>query len=333
MKTFIKKISILSILFVSVFLFQPKSTHAQLDLGLRDTDITVTSIPELPRANQSVTISISSFSIDLDKVMIIWNRDDKTIKTGMGEKSITISTGDIGTSSKIDLEIISGSDSLKKTFTVAPSEIDLLWESINSYVPPFYKGKALPVEESAVKFTAIANTTNTGFSQSDMQYVWQRNDEAMPSSSGYKKNFITVQLNYLDPSQTINVTASSLSGGYNAKNTITLTPFNPRIVYYENNPDIGMIFNRAVQNGITTKENAFEVIAAPFFFTIKSLKTDELSYSWTIGGNSVPENGVKNRLTVQFPKGATGSTLITTAVESQSKLFQSAQSSVSINKN
>lgn len=318
----------------SVFAFgiSTPSALAQLDIGLRSADVTVSMSPEIPGPNQDVTVSISSFSVDLNKTMIIWKKAGEMLKSGVGEKSIVVKTGAIGTGIQLDVTILNGGTSLVKSIAVVPSEMDLLWETTDSYAPPFYKGKILPVKESTVKVVAITNTAGTELSQNDLVYSWKRNYNALPGSSGYRKNSVLIKLNYLENTQTVEATGTALSGGLLAQKQLVLRASDPYIRYYENNPDLGVLFNKTLRGTVSTTRNDFEVLAMPFAFSLKNIESGELVYQWTVGGKSVPTSGIKHRLTVQFPQGVTGSVPITTKIESALKLFQSANDSFNIAK-
>lgn len=331
MYTTIKK-TFFGLLFIASF-FVVSTVYAQVDdLGLNPSDITVSMSPDSPRANTNVTVTLSSYSIDLNTATIIWKKDGAMLKTGIGAKSITLKTGDVGSYTTLDIQIISGSDSLTKNILIQPSEVDLLWETVDSYVPPFYKGKALPTEEANVKVVAIPNVNTSTSSQTNMVYTWEKNYTASPSNSGYGKNSMVQRIDYLDPSEIIKVSASSLDKSYQAENTIELRSSQPRILYYQNNPDLGLLLNSTVLSGTVTNKSDFEIFAIPLFFTLKNLAKNDLTYSWSVGGKSVPDNSIKNRITIQFPKNSSGPTDVTTKIESRLKLFQTAESSVSITK-
>ena len=331
MHTYIKK-TFFGLILIASF-FNVATAHAQVDgLGLNPSDVTVATNPESPRANTNVTVTLSSYSIDLNTSTIVWKKDGETVKTGIGAKSFTLKTGAIGSSSKLDIQVINGANSLIKNVLIQPSEVDLLWEAIDSYVPPFYKGKALGTEEATVKVVAIPNVNNSNNTQSGMVYTWEKNYTASPSNSGYGKNSMLQRLDYLKPAEVIKVSVSSLDKRYEAESTIELKSSQPRILYYQNDPSLGLLLNSTVKNGVSTTKSDFDIFAIPLFFTLKNLTKNDITYSWSVGGKSVPANSIKNRITVQFPKNSSGPTDITTKIESKLKLFQTADASVSITK-
>lgn len=327
-----QKLFIFSCALIIVFSVGTSQVFAQLELGLREGDVSVLLSPEIPKPNQTVMITLSSFSINIDTLMIIWKKDGATLKTGLGVKSISVESPNIGESITVTAEIFSKGASIKKTVFIRPSEIDLLWEATDSYVPPFYKGKALPGSEGAIQIVAIPNTGSLGIKGSDLVYTWRKNFTAVPSLSGYGKQSITTRLGYLNPSELIEVEVKNVSGTYKATDRVTITPIKPKILYYEIDPMLGLLTNKAIESGHTIAQASFELFASPFFFSVKDLASNELIYKWVVGGKSVPSGAIKNRITLQFEEKAAGSTQVTTDIDSAAKIFQRANASIGINK-
>jgi len=326
-KTFI----IVSIFVFGMGIFVPH-TFAQLDVSLRESDITISMSPEIPKPNQLVTITVSSYSMNLDSLTIIWKKNGIVEKTGIGTKSISLTSPKIGENMTITAEIFNRNTSVKKTVVVNSSEIDLLWEATNTYTLPFYKGKALPGSEGDIKIVAMPNTGSIGINSSDLIYTWKRNFVSAPSLSGFGKQSINTKLDFLNPSQTIDVNVKNVAGTYTAEGTLNISPINPKILFYETNPSFGLLTNKTLRSGTSTTDSSFELFAAPFFFSTKNLESKELTYDWTVGGKSVPKGSIKNRLTLQFADKAVGATQVNTEIQNGRKLFQKAQTSVSINK-
>jgi hypothetical protein len=114
--------------------------HAQLN-QTTEQDVNVDMIPENPGPNQAVSVTLTSFATDINAASITWKVNDKTQKTGRGEKVFNFTTGGINTTTTLDIQIITAEGQLvAKTFDIKPVGVDLLWQS-GSFVPPFYKVK------------------------------------------------------------------------------------------------------------------------------------------------------------------------------------------------
>lgn len=310
----------------------PAPAFAQLNLELRDADISVVVSPEPPKPNQPTTITLSSFSVNIDTLMIIWKVNGTTKKSGTGAKTFSADSPAIGESTTVTADILSKGSSIKKTIVLRPAELDMLWESTDSYVTPFYKGKSLPGSEGGIRIVAIPNTGDSKTKGDELVYTWRRNFTAAPSLSGYGKQAMTTRLNYLNPVQTIDVSASSVSGSYNAQNQVRISPAQPKILYYKIDPVLGLLTNNIIANGTTISDLSFELFAAPLFFSTETLNSNELQYKWSVSGKSIPQGSIKNRLTLQFKEKMAGTAQVSTSIESAARIFQQAQASIGINK-
>ncbi len=71
----------------------------------------------------------------------------------------------------------------------------LLWQADDSYVPPFYKGKAMPSAESSIKVVALPEIRNgsTIVSVQNMTYSWQKDYNKDVNDSGYgNRNVLSI---------------------------------------------------------------------------------------------------------------------------------------------
>ena len=126
----------------------------QTDFGSR---INIRSSPEIPGAYTEATINLSTVSYDLSRANIQWIVNNKEVESGFGKSFVSIKTGGAGVETVVSAIITFGSTSTTKRLIIRPSEVKLLWQAIDSYIPPFYKGKALPSSEGLLKFVAIPN--------------------------------------------------------------------------------------------------------------------------------------------------------------------------------
>jgi hypothetical protein len=119
------------------------------------SELNVEIIPTYPRPNEMVFVNLALYTDDLNSADISWYQDGKNVLSGKGEVKYSFKAGSVGTETKIEIRIklLSGA-SFSKTFTLNPASVDLVWEA-NSYVPPFYKGKALHPRQGSLKLVAM----------------------------------------------------------------------------------------------------------------------------------------------------------------------------------
>lgn len=172
---------LIAIIAVTTVTIQPYFAYAQATPQFEDAAIT--SEPEFPNPYQSVTVQVNSFSINLDARPITWYVNGTETQRGIGKKQISVKTGAIGSVTRVVATIdVNGITKINKVIELRPNSVDLLWEAVDSYVPPFYRGKALPSAEGALRVTAVAIGTNN---KSNQIFTWLRNNIISQPESGF----------------------------------------------------------------------------------------------------------------------------------------------------
>ena len=322
------------IVFILVIIFLFFGIYPPAEAQVRDTDISISTSPEAPEPLGEVTVTISSFSVDLDKAQISWTLNGSQVLIGVGKKTFSFRVGDSGEVSTIDVFInMVGAPSINKRITIQPGEIDLLWEAIDSYVPPFYRGKALLSSEAQIKVIAMPNiTTPSGdrLKDSDFTYTWKRNYDVDQGASGYGKRSFTFENNYLEAIENVSVSASSVLGNYAAEGKTIITPGNPKIVFYEKDPSFGINYVQSINKDFPLRKSALNIIAIPYFFST-SPDSSDLKYNWTINNSSTETPTVPNSLTIKVGEGSGNQAKIGLLISNLSKLFQTASKSATLN--
>lgn len=328
----IGKTIFLTALLTGALLCVPTRTHAQF---VGDTDVSVSISPEIPGAFENVTITLSSFSANLDLANISWSLDGRTVLSGTGKKAYSTRTGQVGSTITIEVSIsASGVPPITKRIVIQPLETDLLWEAVDSHVPPFYKGKALLPSEGLVKVVAIPNIQSAAGIQmkpNEFTYTWNRNYETASDASGYAKNYFVFRNSYLNDGEQVRVTAASAAGNYRVTKGITLSTVAPKILFYENDPALGISYTQAVdeENYLLVGFKGTSLIAEPYYFSPKNALSGELSYRWSVNDRSIEPAGAKNILSIR-PE-ANGIARIGVTLENVTKLFQTASKTVRLN--
>jgi len=178
-------------LLLLMLLALPFVAGAQFDLpAVTDQDVAITVSPEIPGPNENVTITLSSFSVNLNDTKITWSVGGSSVSSGQGKTTFSFTSGPVGTRTTIDIAIIFSDINVRveKRIIIEPSDLDLLWEAPESYTPPFYKGKALPSQEGIIQVAAMPARKNTSIgSQKNLSYTWKRNDKTQQQASGVGK--------------------------------------------------------------------------------------------------------------------------------------------------
>lgn len=316
-------IRLLTIFFLCLFVVAPTTTNA-----LVASDVSLSTKPEIPGANENVTLSLVSYAIDLNQAEITWKINGLVVFKQIGAKSFSTVTGDFGSRITISATVVYNGDTVTKTLVLEPSDIDLIWEALDSYVPPFYRGKAMPSSEAVIKVVAIPQIKGgtTTLSGNNQTFSWERNYMAQPTFSGFNKNVFTFKSSYLNKKETITLTATEVGTASIAKKTLVLQTGNPKILWYEYQPLLGVVYEKALSSGFVLPATESTLVAEPYFFTPKNAVSNDIRYTWSINGSQITTPEIKNYLTVQKPTGVNGVATISLLVESIPRLFQNANS-------
>lgn len=329
---------VVSLFSALLFLGAAFVVSAQSDIGLltnpaaiRDSDIDVELSPAVPGPNQNVKVTLSSYATNLNKASISWSLNGKIQVTGTGKTTFSFSTGDIGTTSTVDIAIIVAEGSrVDKKITVQPSQVDILWEAHESYTPPFYKGKALPIKESKIRIVALPVNRDGSISPTTQVYNWKKNFTVDQANSGYGKYSFILKNSYVETTDSVSVTTSSQSGSGSA-GTLTLRYVEPKILIYENNPVLGLRLNRLLNKGFNLTTGEMTISAEPFYFSEykNSIAEKNMEYKWTINNSAIYPPAAPNEITL---RGSTeqGTANVGISITNINTLFQQAKQTLSI---
>jgi hypothetical protein len=281
--------------------------------------------PEVPEPGQLVKVRVGSYVFSVDELYIEWQEDGKTRLAGIGEKNFQFSAGAIGETKLVTLIVRSeagGSIIFKKNIVSKPSGMDLLWMAVDSYTPPFYKGKALPTSEGVVKIIALPSFqvgTKT-VAPKDVIYNWKRNYEPITKASGYGRNIISIKQSFLVDEEKMTVTANEPTEGGVAKALLTIKPYNPKIVFYKKDPLLGIDYGHGITDTMKLDTTDTTLVATPYFISPRNVLDADLLYSWKLNDSTISTPPVKNQIVL---RGTTdgGAASLELAIESAKKLF------------
>ncbi len=301
---------------------------------VQNTDVALTINPTYPAPNQSVNATLSSFAVNLDKANISWSMNNKETLSGIGKKTFSFNTGDVGSSSVLSVRMNTlDGQNIVKTITITPTEVDMLWEAPDSYVPPFYKGKALVPSQGTFKVVAMPNLmTSIGKSSaSNLSYTWTKDGNGQPNSSGWGKSYFIFKNNYLEKSNNIEVAISDITGNTSVSGSINLRTSIPKIIFYEKDLSLGTKWENSLGNFFTINPNGEILVAEPYFFSPKDITSDNLVFDWSLNGAPLQTPDPKNILSIKPESGKSGSAKINISVKNIQTLFQSLEKEINMN--
>ena len=307
--------------------FLPSKTFA-----VSPSSILVKMAPENPAPNENTVITLSSYVSDLDSVLISWLVDGKSVISGIGKKSFSINAPASGGENTVTARIALPDGEIEQTITLRPAAVLLLWQAGDSYVPPFYKGKALPTPDSQIKIVAMPEIKNgTGFvDPKNMVYAWKQDYTNNQNASGYGKNSFTYVNDYLENSSNVSVVASTVDQKYSSEASINVGTTDAKILFYKNDASLGTIWEQALSDGYKIDGDAI-IEAAPYFISPQDIRIPTLTWVWSINDNMVDVTGVKkNSLPLKVQEGTSGTSKIKLDIENKYRIFGTASGEFSV---
>lgn len=288
--------------------------------------------PLNPRAHDKIDISIQSFRFDLNRADIAWFINGDLQTSGIGKRNFSFTNGGSGTYTRVQMVIKPANGPIfDKTLTFAPADVDLVYQT-NNYTPPFYKGKALYTYNSPVTVVALPNfirEDGTVIPPEKLIYKWYTDtDNVFDKDSGYGKRTLSFQDELVMP-QHIEVEVTAPEGGFKAYNYIDFEPSPPSVELYENNPLLGILFNKKISTlSLTAKE--IDLTAIPYFFSVKNKVNSILSYDWFINNSPMPSQRDNPNITLRPEGDVSGTANVGVTIKNFIQEFQSANKNISI---
>ena len=296
------------------------------------SSILVNITPENPAPNEDTNITLNSYANNLDSVLISWSVNGKSILSGIGKKSFSLKAPSAGSETNIIATVSLPDGTIDTRIIIRPAVMVLLWQANDSYVPPFYKGKALPTSDSEVKVVAMPEIkTGSGIvSPKNMTYTWKKDYTNNQDGSGYGKNFFIYTNDYLDNSNNIDVMASTIDQKYSSEASIDIGTAQPKIVFYKNDINLGTLWEQALSNG--HKILGDEIMeAAPYFISPKDIRIPTLTWNWFINDSMVNILGFrKNLIPLKVQAGISGTSKIKLEINNTDKIFETASKEINV---
>lgn len=296
--------------------------------GSLSSELGVGFIPVYPRPNETVFLNLEIYTADLSSADISWYRNGKAVLSGKGETKYSFMAGPVGEETKIEIRIkLLDGTSFSKSLSFTPASVDILWEAY-SYVPPFYKGKALHPWQGVLKLVAMPEFVKNGkrISPEKLIYEWSNDVKTYQDQSGYGKSAITLEGSLVGRTESVKVMVTDPVNNMVAQGFVDIPPIDPQIVFYENNPYYGHIFDSAIGNTFDLKTEEVQILAVPYYFTMES--SGLLKYEWRLNSQAVPNLSGSRTATFKKPEKETGRSSVALRIENTNRILQQADKSL-----
>lgn len=284
--------------------------------------------PEFPEPRSVVTLTLSTYSFNLDTSLITWSVNGAVVLSGEGETTLQVRTGDVGEVRNITVLAESKTGYLvEQQIALTPASVTLLYEAPLSHVPYFYEGRSFAANGGLVRVTALPSLSDGAGAvpASSLSYTWYVNDEVVKKQSGRGKQSADIRLDYLRSRTSVRVVVRTPLGAAASK-TISITPFTVDPIFYRFDEVFGTLLNSPVRGRVETSA-AIPLIIEPYFLSTKESKPPV--YKWLLDGFDVTPLGGRV-LALSPEENSYGAKQLTVQMTGHDRRLQSAQTDVEV---
>jgi hypothetical protein len=250
-----------------VVLGAPLGAFAQSLGSTAPLSLTVT--PTYPAPYSQATITPLSATVDLASATFVVTVNGTKVYSGNAQP-VAITLGSAGSIANVDATLTSAGTSYDQSVSIQPEDVTIVAEPLSS-APPLYAGKPLVPLGGNVRVVAIANIRGTGGKQIDpttLSYAWTVDGAELTSISGIGKSVMIVAAPLQYRERTVSVMVSSPDGSLVGGDSLSLAPQEPVVRIYQNDPLLGILFDRALTGSQSISGSELALYGAPYSFSL-----------------------------------------------------------------
>ncbi len=275
---------------LSVFLlmlFTAVPVLAQVDLG---ASLYLAVSPQFPKPGETVTLTVQNPLADLSQRTVTWHNGSTVVLTGEGETVYKTNAPAAG--EYMDISVIVEGESAPASITIAPSSVDLMWES-NSYAPGLYRGRHLASLGSTLSLQALPHVSQKGVElpASSLYFTWKRDGQVLQSGKGLSSISVPVAA-FVDTS-TIAVSVTTADKKTGAERAATVRVAEPSVRLYVEHPLYGTMFHDALPARTNVSDTEMSFAAIPYFAQASDPNDKQFSYLWKVNRAAIEPNDEK----------------------------------------
>lgn len=244
--------------------------------------------PQSPSPGQQVTVITQATSFDTQRTHYLWTVDGESRPdlSGLGKNSYLFTATEVGSTKRISVEAQPINNRVvTASLTVYITDIAMTWTT-DTYVPKWYKGKALPIPNSIVRVAAIPTIIIDGITlpPDKLLYTWEKDGERVLRGIGKQiLEFQESDLSWKTP--TIVLTLEDIERRIQKEARLMVASQKPEVVIYQSLPLGGVEFRRGTSAFLPVFPGIIDVQIEPFFFNKQSRY--DFSYEWLVQGNPI----------------------------------------------
>lgn len=292
--------------------------------GLPGTEpLTLVVSPQYPRPYQTVTVAPRSTLLDLSASTVKVSVNGATVYQGSGTQATSVRAGALGERTTV---VVTVTDPDGRVYTkqqvLRPAEVSLVLES-GTPAHPFYKGGGLVASEDRIRLIALADLRSapgTRLSSASLVYTWKVGNRVLTDSSGIGRSTLIATAPVRYRNADISVTVTSPDNTLVGEAHTVVTPVDPIVRIYQNDPLLGPNFDVALADRFSMPDTEATFRAIGYFFAVPPV------FSWTVNNTN---NGTDKDITVRATGNGQGTARLgVTATEAASR--RTAESKVTV---
>ncbi|NBV76900.1 hypothetical protein EBR66_01930 [bacterium] len=211
--------------------------------------------------------------------MVRWFRDGVLVGSGIGMTDMQITASNAGITSVVQAQLESGESA---EIRIQPTSVDLLW-SADSYVAPFFKGRALAGAGSVLRFEALPHLYRDGAALpvSDLFFVWKVDGATKKNLSGRGRNTIALPDSSFRVDE-VSVTVENDDGTIRGTAQMRIPQRDTVLELYQEHPLFGVLFHSPIPDQFVTNSRDIIVFGVPWYAGTAQ-GTRGIQYEWKLG--------------------------------------------------
>lgn len=259
--------------------------HAQAQ-AITPLTMSISISPPLPGPYETVLATVNAVGLDVDRALIVWKVNGVEKGQGVGGKTLSFTTGPIGSVTTLEVVGIPPSGiRLSGKLEVRPSSVAILWEA-QTYTPPFYKGKALVTPGARLTLTVVPEIVDAAgkrYTPEELVYKWERGNYGVPEISGYGKYHIAVENSTFLRPLDYTVTVSNINDQIVGRGYIQIPIAQTRLSLLEDHPLLGVRYENALGSTYALSRDEATLLVEPYYYSVTKRNEGALEYRWKVG--------------------------------------------------
>lgn len=319
------KIAFFVFVFVFLYAFTHENTASAQLLPAQNTDIYISSDPPFPTPFTETTLSLDDYSQSSLGATITWYIDGVEQKNVRNEHSIQVESGDLGEKQVVTARLSrNGIAVASATYTIQPITITIILEA-NTYVPSFYKGRALPSADSVIRAIALVND-NSNTAQESYSYKWRLNETVFYDGPVKGRNTAVFSVPHFGDGK-LSLEVYDTLGKVIGEEQVTIKTVQPIFHFYEESPLRGLS-GKAITSTLPLIGDETTVRAEPYYLNTQSIVANVVDFVWKLN-NKVVTTDVRNAITLGR-QGNAGNAQVTAEVSTKERVPQRIQDSFKV---